>query len=132
MSFATHTVSTVASAGNDVLMGGAGSDLLIGGAGNDDILGDLNWTPTSFNWSVTTDAAGDRIFTPVNSPAPIGGGDDVIYAGEGDDRVNAGIGNDIVFGEGGDILNSVRCAVLFGREKCEAANDASFMQRKKA
>lgn len=68
--------------GNDVLSGGGGADLLIGGAGDDDILGDIDWV-TSFDWTVTDQPDGVRLFDPVvGTMNPPDGAADVIYAGD--------------------------------------------------
>lgn len=91
-------------ADDDVLTGGAGADLLIGGAGNDEILGDVDWVPTSQNWSVVENGVIE--FKPVTGVIyPADYGADVIYAGEGNDRAWGGRGDDVLFGEaGGDKL----------------------------
>jgi Ca2+-binding RTX toxin-like protein len=57
-----------------------------------------------------------------------GAGNDVIYLKRGgDDLVEAGTGDDFVSKTAAGNLNidlgEGRCAVLFGRESCEAAND---------
>ncbi len=91
----------VAGADNDVLSGGAGADLLIGGAGNDDLLGDIDWVPTSLNWSGSL-AANTLSYTPVIGNAhPENPGADVIYAGAGNDRAWGGLGDDTLYGEAG-------------------------------
>jgi len=88
--------------GNDVLSGGGGADLLIGGAGDDDILGDVDWVAQNFDWTVTDQPDGMRLFQPVEgTQSPASGAADVIYAGEGNDHAWGGLGNDIIFGEGG-------------------------------
>ncbi len=59
------------------------------------------------------------------------GGRGTIYAGNGADYVDGGLGDDVMAGEAGlDILNGgAACAVLFERNKCEAANDAEGRMR---
>jgi trimeric autotransporter adhesin len=102
----------VGSNADDALFGGGGHDLLIAGAGDDRILGDIDWRPSSLNWSVSNDNLFQRV-TGQAQPADYGA--DVIYAGAGNDRAWAGRGNDVLFGEAGDDL-------LFGN----GDNDALF------
>jgi len=94
----------VGSNANDVLTGGLGSDLIIAGAGDDSIFGDIDWTTSTLDWTVT-DSNGVRTFSPVDAsltPTDTTGSADVIYAGAGADWVMAGGGNDVVFGEEGN------------------------------
>jgi Ca2+-binding RTX toxin-like protein len=92
----------IGAADNDALSGGSGADLLIGGAGDDDILGDVDWAPTSLNWT-TVDNLGTHQFQPVSGVAhPVDYGADVIYAGAGNDFGWGGRGDDTLYGEAGD------------------------------
>ena len=96
----------VGGADNDVLSGGAGNDLLIGGAGDDDLFGDIDWVPTSLNWSGSL-VANTLAYAPVIGNAHPSGegadrsGNDIIYAGAGNDRAWGGLGDDILYGEAG-------------------------------
>lgn len=111
-------------AGADILLGGAGNDLILGGGGDDHLAGDdsghevpqyLRWLAYQVAHDVTTDAAGNRLYSyrysTVNDVARQAGGDDALYGGAGndwlfgqggDDYLDGGTGNDVAFGDEGD------------------------------
>ncbi|MBL4680529.1 MAG: hypothetical protein JKY88_07380, partial [Pseudomonadales bacterium] len=121
----------IGSTGSDGLAGGAGDDTIAGGAGDDYIFGDRDWTPTTFNWTVTNvnnvltfsqiageddpvDSGNDTLYGGGGNDFIFGGqgidtlygdaGDDYLEGEEGDDTLTGGIGNDILFGDGVDVV----------------------------
>lgn len=112
--------------GDDSLLGGAGADALYGGAGSDtadysgstaavsvnlstvsgsggDAAGDSyssieNVVGSSYNDTLTGDAAGNYLYG--------GAGNDTLYGGQGDDTLQGGAGADTLYGgEGLDVLD---------------------------
>ncbi len=81
--------------------------------------GSTYWYHTSgapFDWSATPQA-GTFLFAPVIGLVdPVGGGADVIYAGQGKDYAWGGAGNDVVFGEEGDdkLMGETGSDILLG------------------
>ncbi len=77
------------------------------------------WYHTSgapFDWSATPQD-GTFLFAPVIGLVdPVGGGADVIYAGQGKDYAWGGAGNDVVFGEEGDdkLMGEAGSDILLG------------------
>jgi Ca2+-binding RTX toxin-like protein len=128
--------------GNDDIFTGTGSNTLVLGNGANIVQGGVEASNAATNWSTTTTpvypyntsyngiSAGSAPFTaPANylgnyyGPNPVGLGNDTIFGGTGnsvywlsnsDNWLDAGGGNEAMY------------AVLFGRKKCEAANDAAY------
>ncbi len=99
------TDSTMATSGDDTLIGGAGDDLIFGGlgdevihagAGDDKVLGDLG--EAKYNGDDSDPKTLDRVFSRDSD----NGGKDEIHGGAGDDVIIGGAKGDKLFGDEGD------------------------------
>jgi Ca2+-binding RTX toxin-like protein len=128
--------------GNDDIFTGAGSNTLVLGNGANIVQGGVEASNAATNWSTTTTpvypyntsyngiSAGSAPFTaPANylgnyyGPNPVGLGNDTIFGGTGNSVYWLSNGDNWLDAGGG---NEAMYAVLFGRKKCEAANDAAY------
>jgi Ca2+-binding RTX toxin-like protein len=104
--------------GNDIIYAGSGDDVVWAGMGDDVVYGENG------NDSLLGESGADILVG--------GSGNDTIYGdngnftgAQGNDYLDGGDGNDMLSGVVSvTIWNGALCAVLFGREKYEAANDA--------
>ncbi len=133
-------------AGNDTLNGGAGDDsYIVTDVGDTIIEGAGNGFDRVYSSADITLSANIEMLT-LNDGAIVGignesdnsiegndadntlsgeGGNDYLNGGAGNDTIAGGDGNDSIYGGNGRLKNwnGATCAVLFGRKKCEAAND---------
>ncbi|WP_029407232.1 DUF4347 domain-containing protein [Thiomicrorhabdus sp. Milos-T2] len=112
----TTTDLTLATSGNDNLIGGAGDDLIFGGLGNeviyadagdDKVLGDLG--TANYNTDDSNPLTLDRVFSEnseIGGQDEIHGGDDndIIIGGANDDNLFGDKGDDFVSGDGGQAI----------------------------
>jgi Ca2+-binding RTX toxin-like protein len=128
--------------GNDDIFTGTGSNTLVLGNGANIVQGGVEASNAATNSSTTTTpvypyntsyngiSAGSAPFTaPANyrgnyyGPNPVGLGNDTIFGGTGNSVYWLSNGDNWLDAGGG---NEAMYAVLFGRKKCEAANDAAY------
>ena len=100
--------------GNDELTGNSGNDVLFGGAGDDKLYGEEGTNYLDGGDGNDTLDGGEG-----NDVLIVDVGNNNLYGGAGDDTLVAGSGSDILYGGAGAGVMEV----LFGRSKCDAAND---------
>jgi Ca2+-binding RTX toxin-like protein len=93
--------------GDDIVYGNGGDDVIRGGKGNDVLHGDFDWRTGTYNWGNDTlygDDGNDQLLGQDGTDTLDGGnGDDFLDGGFANDRLLGGAGNDTLLGaEGND------------------------------